>query len=140
MPIVQLLLGGGLEVEDRQRLVRRRDQLRRGGPPSRNGSWPSAWRIVGESATLGQGGAGGQHAQELAPVGPRGAQVELVTLLQTSNRLTYHGLTSYPPASTRRERPRVARELPRRQPPDDPGFRERRCRGEQSGEAPSVLG
>ena len=26
------------------------------GPPSRNGSWPSAWRIVGESATYGRAG------------------------------------------------------------------------------------
>ncbi len=73
MPVVQLLLGDGLEVEDRQRLLRRRDQLARGAA--------LAERLLAERVEdrrgerdLRQRGAGGQHAQKLAPVGPRDAR------------------------------------------------------------------
>ena len=84
VPVVQLLLGHGLEVEDRQRLFRRRDQLACGAALPERLLAERVEDLRGER-DVRQGGAGGQHPQELAPVGLRGARVGHVTLLQTSS-------------------------------------------------------
>ena len=83
VPVVQLLLGDGLEIEDRQRLLRRRDRLAGGAALAERHLAERVEDRRGER-DVRQGGAGGQHAQELPPVGLWGARVGHVTLLQTS--------------------------------------------------------